>query len=150
MRSNTKEFSMWAFFLMIGCVLLFGIACDAADGRSRKSLWDRVAQAEADGLPETSAALLGQIYDGACRDGADVEALRALVKKILMESVTGGNHPEEKVRRLQAALPQAPERIQPLLRVILAQWFNHYYQRNRYRFLNRDATAKLDEQDFTT
>jgi len=150
MRSNTKEFSMWAFILMIGCVLLFGIACDAADGRSRKALWDQVAQAEADGLPETAATLLGQIYDGACRDGADVEALRALVKKILMESVTGGNHPEEKVRRLQAALPQAPERIQPLLRVILAQWFNHYYQRNRYRFLNRDATAKLDEQDFTT
>lgn len=141
---------MWAFILMIGCVLLFGIACDAADGRSRKALWDQVAQAEADGLPETAATLLGQIYDGACRDGADVEALRALVKKILMESVTGGNHPEEKVRRLQAALPQAPERIQPLLRVILAQWFNHYYQRNRYRFLNRDATAKLDEQDFTT
>ncbi|HOB53650.1 MAG TPA: alpha-2-macroglobulin family protein [Acidobacteriota bacterium] len=150
MRSNTKEFSMWAFILMIGCVLLFGIACDAADGRSRKALWDQVAQAEADGLPETAATLLGQIYDGACRDGADVEALRALVKKILMESVTGGNHPEEKVRRLQAALPRAPERIQPLLRVILAQWYDHYYQRNRYRFLNRDATAKLDEQDFTT
>ena len=39
---------MWAFILMFGCVLRFGIACDAADGRSRKALWDQVAQAEAD------------------------------------------------------------------------------------------------------
>ncbi len=150
MRSNTKEYSMWAILLLVGSILLFGIACDASDGKSRKALWEQVAQAEADGLPETAAALLGQIYTGACRDGADIEALRALVKKILMESVTAGNHPEEKVRRLREAIPQAPERIQPLLRVILAQWFNHYYQRNRYRFLNRDATANLDEQDFTT
>jgi uncharacterized protein YfaS (alpha-2-macroglobulin family) len=150
MISKPKESSMTAIILLIGCVLLFGIALGASGGKDRRALWDDVAKAEADGLPETAAKLLGEIYTQACRDADDVEALRALVKKILMESVTGGNQPELKVRRLQEELPKAPARIQPLLRVILAQWYGHYYERNRYRFLQRDATVNLDEQDFTT
>ncbi len=38
-----------------------------------------------------------------------------------------------------------------MLRVVLAEWFRHYFSRNEWRFLQRDATAGgIDEKDFTT
>ena len=40
--------------------------------------------------------------------------------------------------------------MKPLLRVVLARWYWQYYSRNKWRFLNRAATAGVEESDFTT
>ena len=61
-----------------------------------------------------------------------------------------GNKPEEKIPRLEAEIGKAPREMQPLLRTLQANWYWHYFQRNRWRFMQRTATAEAPGKDFTT
>ena len=78
------------------------------------------------------------------------EWMRALSQKIVIEATIQGNKPEEKVKRLKEEFIHADSNTRPLLQAILAQWYWQYYNRNRWRFINRTATEKMSEEDFTT
>ncbi|MDD2716903.1 MAG: alpha-2-macroglobulin family protein [Candidatus Wallbacteria bacterium] len=114
------------------------------------SLWDEVEKAKKDGLPKSAITVLLQIEKQALEKGDRVEALRAITTRIVLESNIEGNHPEEKITRIEAEITKAPQGVKQLLELIQARWFWQYYSRNRWRFLQRSATASLDEVDFTT
>jgi len=113
-------------------------------------LWKKVNQAEKDGLPKTAIKYLKRIYDLTLDQNRQAEALKALVQRIVLESVIEGNRPEEKVNRLKAEIERVRPEMRPMMRVVQAQWIWHYFSRNRWRFLNRSRTVGLDEKDFTT
>src|SRR5207247_408031 len=71
-------------------------------------------------------------------------------RKIVLEANIQGNKPEEKIIRLETELAKAPEELAPVLETILATWYWHYFQNNRWRFLQRTATAQAPGSDFTT
>ena len=112
-------------------------------------MWKEVADAEKKGLPKTAAAKLQLIYDSAMRDGKHAEAIKALAKRITNEGAVQGNKPEEKITRLQAELEKTSEEAKPLLQTILGHWYWQYFRANRYRFLQRTATAQPLGEDFT-
>jgi len=116
----------------------------------RQDLWNKVKEAEANGLPQTAGEHLRAIYASALADGAWAEAMRALTKRIVSDSVVKGNKPEDKILMLQEELGAAPPKMQPVLRLLLARWYWHYFQRNRWRFMQRSRTEGLAETDFTT
>ena len=130
--------------------LAAGLTFAQAQPADREALWKEVAEAEKKGLPKTAAAKLQLIHDSALRDGRHAEAIKALAKRITHEGAVQGSKPEEKITRLQAELEKTPAEARPLLQTILGHWYWQYFRANRYRFLQRTATAQPLGDDFTT
>src|SRR5438128_1845336 len=68
---------------------------------TRKQQWQKVDEAVKKGLPKTAIEQLQPIIDGALKDKAYPEAIRAIAKKIALEGTIQGNKPEEKITRMQ-------------------------------------------------
>lgn len=112
--------------------------------------WEKVQDAINKGLPKTAIAELEPIIQGALKEKAYAEAIKAIGLRIALEGNIQGNKPEEKITRMQAEVAKAPEEMKPVMEAILANWYWHYFQRNRWRFLQRTQTAEAPGQDFTT
>ncbi|MCM8769139.1 MAG: MG2 domain-containing protein, partial [Candidatus Omnitrophica bacterium] len=117
---------------------------------SRESECKRVEEAVKKGLPKTAIEELEPIIKQAIKEKAYGEALKAICRKITLEATIQGNKPEEKIIRLQAEIEKSPKEIKPLMEAILANWYWHYFQQNRWRFLQRTQTAGVPAKDFTT
>src|SRR6185503_7637850 len=87
---------------------------------------------------------------GAMAEKAYGEAAKAIARKIVLEGNIQGNKAEEKITRMEAEIAKAPKEIVPMLDTILANWYWHYFQNNRWRFMQRTATAESPGKDFTT
>ncbi len=112
--------------------------------------WKQVDEAVNKGLPKTAIERLDPIIQGAMKEKAYPEAIKAIAKKIALEGNIEGNKPEEKITRLEAEIAKAPEEMAPVMNAILADWYWHYFQQNRWRFVQRTATAAPPSKDFTT
>ena len=112
--------------------------------------WKQVDEAVNKGLPKTAIERLDPIIQGAMKEKAYPEAIKAIAKKIALEGNIQGNKPEEKITRLEAEIAKAPKEMAPVMNAILADWYWHYFQQNRWRFMQRTATAAPPGKDFTT
>ena len=112
--------------------------------------WKEVDEAVNKGLPKTAIERLDPIIQGAVQEKAYPEAIKAIAKKIALEGNIEGNKPEEKITRLEAEIAKAPKEMAPVMNAILADWYWHYFQQNRWRFMQRSATAAPPSKDFTT
>jgi hypothetical protein len=128
-------------------VLLFAVPAWAG---SRDEQWKKVDEAIGKGLPKTAIENLEPIIAGAMQDKAYAEAIKAIAKRIALEGNIEGNKPEEKIVRMKAEIAKAPKEMAPVLEAILANWYWHYFQQNRWRFMQRTATAQSPGDDFTT
>jgi hypothetical protein len=121
----------------------------AADAK-RDQQWKQVDEAVGKGLPKTAIEHLSPIIEGAIQEKAYAEAIKAIARKIALEGNIEGNKPEEKVTRMQAEIAKAPKEMVPVMDAVLANWYWHYFQQNRWRFVQRTATAAPPGKDFTT
>jgi hypothetical protein len=116
----------------------------------RDAQWKQVEEAVKKGLPQTAITNLEPIIQGALKDKAYAEAVKAIGQKIALEGNIQGNKPEEKITRLEAEIAKAPKEMVPLMDTLLAEWYWQYFQQNRWRFMQRTATASQPGKDFTT
>ncbi|MCH5375906.1 MAG: hypothetical protein JJ992_18200, partial [Planctomycetes bacterium] len=116
----------------------------------RDDQWKAVDEAIQKGLPKTAIELLEPIIKGAIADKNYDEAIKAIGRKIAMEGNIQGNKPEEKIIRLREEIAKAPPEMVPVMEAILAHWYWQYFQQNRWRFMQRTATAEAPSDDFTT
>ena len=116
----------------------------------RDAQWKKVETAVNQGLPQTAITNLEPIIQGALKDKAYAEAVKAIGKKISLEGNIQGNKPEEKITRLEAEIAKAPAPMVPVMNTLLAHWYWQYFQQNRWRFMQRTATAQQPGKDFTT
>src|SRR6266480_3461497 len=136
---------------ILPCALLtFTLNVSISFASSRDAQWKDVDDAVSKGLPKQAIEKLDPIIQGALKDKAWGEATKAIARKIVLEGNIQGNKPEEKITRLEAEIVRAPKEIVPLLDTILANWYWHYFQQNRWRFLQRTQTAQQPGKDFTT
>ena len=126
------------------------VHCSPSFAASREAQWKEVDEAISKGLPRTAMEKLEPIIQGALKDKAWGEAAKAIARKIVLEGNVQGNKPEEKITRMEAEIAKAPKEIVPLLDTILANWYWHYFQNNRWRFMQRTQTAQTPGKDFTT
>jgi hypothetical protein len=112
--------------------------------------WEKVQDAIRKGLPKTAIAELEPVIQQAMKEKAYSEAVKAIGLRIALEGNIQGNKPEEKITRMQAEVAKAPEEMKPVMETILANWYWHYFQQNRWRFLQRTQTAAAPSEDFTT
>lgn len=119
-------------------------------GASREAEWKRVQDAMQKNLPRTAITNLEPIITAAMKERAYPEAVKAIGMRIALEGAIEGNKPEEKIPRLEMAISTAPAEIKPVLETLLAHWYWSYFQQNRWRFMQRTATAQVPGTDFTT
>src|SRR5262245_57157211 len=116
----------------------------------RADQWKKVDEAVNKGLPKTAIKELEPIIEQALKDKAYPEAIRAISKKIALEGNIQGNKPEERITRMKAEIAKAPPEMVPVMDAVLAHWYWHYFQQNRWRFMQRTATSAPPGDDFTT
>jgi uncharacterized protein YfaS (alpha-2-macroglobulin family) len=155
MKPKTKRVIFTIFILALILTVLGGIMrSKSAQDKAKVStdeLWKKVEAADRDGLPKTAIGHLREIVQISLEQKREGEALRALTRQLVLESIVEGNKPEAKVVRIREEIEKAPAGMKTMLQVILAQWYQHYFSRNRWRFVERSATAGgIDEKDFTT
>src|SRR5882672_2770780 len=134
-------------------LVLLGFAAGATHSlraAPRDALWKAVDEAVQKGLPKTAITNLDLIIPAAIKDRAHGEAAKAIARKIVLEGNIQGNKAEEKITRMEEEIAKAPKEIVPLLDAIVANWYWHYFQNNRWRFMQRTQTAKAPGKDFTT
>src|SRR5512140_2432051 len=137
--------------LRITAVLLVNLLpLTTANAGPRDAEWKQVEEAIKQGLPKTAITNLEPIIQGALKDKAYAEAVKAIGQKIALEGNIQGNKPEEKITRLRAEIAKAPKEMGPVLDTLLAHWYWQYFQQNRWRFMRRTATAEQPGKDFTT
>jgi uncharacterized protein YfaS (alpha-2-macroglobulin family) len=137
-----------AVLFFIAIMVMFGSFSCAR--RDTGDMWAKAKEAQNKGLPQSAITELQKIYPIALANRNYGEALKAITLQIFLESTIKGNKPEYKVNRLREEIARAPRQMRPLMKTALAQWYWHYYSRNRYRFLNRSQTADVKDDDFTT
>ena len=140
------------FFIVIAVTTAFAAAFAQQQGRpmDRKSQWKSVETATNQGLPKTAIEKLEPIIESALAEKAYAEAIKAISTKIALEGTIEGNKPEEKITRMRQAIEAAPAEMKPVMESILANWFWHYFQQNRWQFLQRTQTESNTSDDFTT
>ena len=116
----------------------------------RDRQWKEVDDALKKGLPKTAIGKLEPIIKAAIKDKKYAEAIKAIGRRIALEGSIQGNKPEEKITRMQAEIAKAPAAMQPVMEAILANWYWHYFQQNRWRFMQRTQTDAPPGDDFTT
>lgn len=131
-------------------VLVVGAVQPASSAENLESLWRKVDDAQRNGLPKTAVTHLKKIVPLAVKHEEYGQALKALCKQLVFEANIQGNKPEEKITRLHQEIKQAPENLRILMKLVLARWYWHYYEQNRWRFQQRTETAGMSETDFTT
>ena len=117
---------------------------------TRDAEWKAVEDAVQKGLPRTAITNLNLIIPAALKEKAYGEVAKAIARKIVLEGNIEGNKAEEKITRMEAEIAKAPKEIVPLLDAIVANWYWHYFQNNRWRFMQRTQTAQAPGKDFTT
>ena len=138
-------------FKLFFAILVISLLPLTLFAESYEEMWQKVKKAQQDGLPQTAIKELEPIYKKAIEEKNQVQALKSICKIITMEGSIQGNLPEERIIRFEKAVETADKDIQPLLKVVLARWYFHYYDRNRYKFISRSTTSKnSDLKDFKT
>lgn len=132
------------------CLALIFLSGQSSFGAAREAEWKRVEEAVQKGLPKTAIEALEPIIKNSLAEKKYGEATKAIARKIVLEGNIQGNKPEEKITRLEKEIETAPAEIKPLLQTILAHWYWQYFQQNRWRFMQRTATAEAPGKDFTT
>ncbi|MBQ3644285.1 MAG: hypothetical protein II961_06775 [Candidatus Riflebacteria bacterium] len=139
------------FKKFILAVLIMAMVPLNLSAQNYEDMWKKVYDAESKGLPQTALKELEPIYEKAIKEKDHFHAIKAICKKVITEGTIQGNSPEEKIIRFEKAVNSADKSIQPMLKVILAKWYFHYYNRNRYKFMRRSTTsADADLKDFKT
>lgn len=138
-------------FKLFFVILVISLLPLALFAENYEEMWQKVKKAQQDGLPKTALKELEPIYQKAIKEKNQSQAVKALCKMITMEGIVQGNLPEERIIRFEKAVETSEKDIQPLLKVVLAKWYFHYYNRNRYKFLDRTRTSEnTDLKDFKT
>ncbi|MCX7872306.1 MAG: hypothetical protein N2487_03370, partial [Verrucomicrobiae bacterium] len=140
----------FVFKTLIVIAVTLNTCVTLTSGAVREKEWKEVDDAVTKGLPRTAIEKIEPIISAALKEKAYGEAAKAIAKKIILEASIQGNKPEEKIIRMEEYLKTAPTEIKPLLLTIQANWYWHYFQNNRWRFMRRTATAEQPGKDFTT
>lgn len=138
---------MKIFLLILS--LFIGMKLNASSADLEKILNDIIA-AESKKLPRTALDLSKSLEKKARAENNKGMYIRAMTKRILNETHIRGKMPKDKIRILKEEIAKVEAADRPLVKIILARWYWHYFEQNRYKFSARTQTSGLANDDFTT
>lgn len=109
--------------------------------------WKAVQEAMSKRRPETAIQQLEKIIERTMAEKDYDEATKAIGMKIMLQGTIQGGKAEERITRLEEAMKELPEPMQPMMEVVLANWYWSYFQQNRWRFVQRTQTDQPPGDD---
>lgn len=136
--------------LLSGAAISSTFIAQEDDPIDRKEVWKEVVKAQSEGLPKTAIEKLKTIYAAALSQQDLPDAVKAIGTQLMLEGSLENPPAPHMIRRLEESIPETPETIQPILKLLLADWHFAYYQQNRWRFAQRDRTTEVPSDDLET
>lgn len=133
--------------LFAACLALLPMIAPAAP---RDDAWKQVEEHFNRARPQSALEALAAIGAAAAEEGAWAELAKAAAYLVVAAAQIEGGHPEEKIRRYETALAEAPEPIRPVLQTLQASAYWEFFQQNRWRLMERTRTAESPGDDFET
>lgn len=115
-----------------------------------QKLLDDINEAESKKLPQTAIEFAIKLEKEALANKNRGMYVRALTKRILNECHIRGKMPKDKLKILKDELAKVPAADKPIMNLVLANWYWHYFEQNIYKFSSRTKTSGLNEEDFST
>ncbi|MFN3385264.1 MAG: alpha-2-macroglobulin family protein [Candidatus Thermochlorobacter sp.] len=112
--------------------------------------WQAVTEKESKGLPKSARELVEKIYLKAKAERNAPEQVKALIHLAKYTVQTEEEGLVKAITFFEAEAKSALFPVQALLYSLLADFYWQYYQRNRWRFLNRTETAQILDSDIRT
>ncbi|WP_146438967.1 alpha-2-macroglobulin family protein [Crateriforma conspicua] len=135
--------------LLSAFLLMASLGMTQDEPSDPQAQWQAVQQAINQGRPKTAIEKLDPIVRRAAQNKQYDEWIKAVTQRIVLQGTIQGNKPEEKITRMQTQIDEAPDEVRPILQAIVANWYWHYFQQNRWRFLQRTETETAPSEDFT-
>ena len=136
--------------IFLAVILCFSGISAFSSTADLENLLTKINEAESQKLPQTALTHAMELEKKAKAEKHKGLYVRALAKRILNQSHILGKAPKDKVKILREEVGKISEDLRPLVKIILARWFWHYYEQNRYKFSDRTQTIGLQSDDFTT
>lgn len=112
--------------------------------------WKKVDSLISVGLPKSALEMVEDIYDRAKGQNNSPQFIKASLYKLKLKADFEENFIESTVSDLKAEIEVAEAPAKQMLHSILADVYWRYYQRNRYKFLERTTIADPDLSDIQT
>lgn len=113
-------------------------------------MWSTIDSLEGKGLSKSALEEVMKVYQKAKQEHNSPELVKAVIHRIKFQSYTEENAIVKITRDLKAELKDASYPEKPLLHSMTAEIYWQYYQRNRYRILNRTETVNYKNDDIET
>ncbi len=123
---------------LLSFVWLWNHAAAAVPGEKE---WKAVEELIDKELPKSAMESLSSLEKAALAEKAWPEAARALAWRITLESELHSDQPELKLTLMETALTTAPAEMLPVLRTLLATWYDDYFHEEGWRILQRTPGA---------
>lgn len=131
-------------------VLLAALSPMTSPAAPRDSEWKQVEEHFDNALPQSAIEVLAKIETAAKAEKAWAEVAKAVAYRVAAETQIQGHQPEERIRRYETALANAPVETAPVLKVLAASAYWTYFQQNRWRIVQRTRTSETPGDDFET
>ncbi|MBF0364931.1 MAG: hypothetical protein HQK50_05130 [Oligoflexia bacterium] len=149
-------FQLIKFLLVL--LLTLSYSCSLSFAKSTATTTDdllkQIESAEESKLPKRALELAQKLELAAKAEDKKGLYVRAIAKRILNQCHILGKMPKDKIRILQAEIAKVDMESLPLVKLILAKWFWHYYEQNRFKFAERTqvqaGSSDDKDDDFTT
>ncbi len=132
--------------LSIGCSN-DALNANGAQSEGYEKLWQEVQAFTDKGLPKSALPLVEKIYQEAKARGHAAEFIKALIHKLRFIQAVEEEPFIKLYTMLTAELKTSQFPVTPVLHSMLAEQLWHYYQQNRYRFIQRTALAAGSVKD---
>ena len=120
------------------------------DSTDYRELWQEVEEFNRKGLPKSALAVVEKIYAAAKKDKDAGDFIKALIHKMRFLQEVEEETLVKVQQELNDELKAGEFPLTPVLHSMLAEQYWNYYQANRWRILNRTATADFIQDDIRT
>jgi uncharacterized protein YfaS (alpha-2-macroglobulin family) len=112
--------------------------------------WQKVYRFELEDLPRSALKLVDQIQARAKKDNNSPQYIKTLIYQAKFSLLVEEEAQLKIIQRLETEIAKAKSPDKQFLQSILADLYWQYYEKNRWRFQNRTATAERVNTDFRT
>ena len=105
------------------------------------TLWKKVRQYTAKDLPRSALETVRVIYNKAKSEGNQTQVVKSLLFRISLQSKFQEAYPLQSIRLFEKEKQSAPGVEKALLNSLLGQLCQEYYERHKYKIMNRISAA---------
>ena len=132
-----KRLPFTALVMLITVLFFAGNIPENRSNSGFEKKWKEVETLKKKGLPKSALKIVDNIYREAKKEDNKPQLIKALIYKMSLRGTFEEEHLLKNIRLLEEELNYASEPEKSILYSLTAELYQTYYQRNRYKIMNR-------------